>query len=101
MTGTPPKTPPNLTGTPLDAEWAYTSDYLKGCSLKPNLPGLSHTKLSPHLTNSPRRPQPANMLFRTQTLKALIRLRSMKSMSGLARAIPLRWQTRIKTWLNS
>ncbi|MBP7780021.1 MAG: methyltransferase domain-containing protein [Burkholderiaceae bacterium] len=104
VTGIPPKLSPAV---PQFADcrpcptWSYTSDYLKGVGLRPDLPILSHANLRPFLTQSSGRMPSVHIALKVRALKALTRLRSMRSMSGLARAVPLRWQTRIKSWLNT
>ena len=34
-------------------------------------------------------------------LSSLVRLRSSRALSGIARAIPLQWQRRVKGWLKA
>ena len=76
------------------AEW-YASEYLAGLTTSP-----SDTK--PELQTLLRYQSSAAIAGeggKGLLLAALVRLRSMPVLAGVARAIPLRWQTRVKSWL--
>ena len=81
--------------------WAYGRDYLQG--LPRATPGLLPTPAmlaryrpgrGEGLLGSPHR-------VKTGLLLALVRLRAAPGLRQVARAIPLRWQTRVKTWLRA
>jgi glycosyltransferase involved in cell wall biosynthesis len=103
--GVPP-TPPQLEpGTGLTATgWSYASHYLP--LPKSASPQSAPTPLpSPQWlhTHRPGQVQPGLQGLATgmrrRALSGLVRLRSAPVLRPLAQAIPLRWQTRVKSWL--
>ncbi|MDO5087353.1 MAG: methyltransferase domain-containing protein [Comamonadaceae bacterium] len=97
----PPVAAPTLTSAavpppPADARQWYASDYLAGV---PALPasGPDRTLLSAHLPAPGEGSAAAGA--RGLALRLLVRLRSLPLLSGVARVIPLHWQTRVKNWL--
>ena len=73
----------------------YASTYLQG------LPPAGPTDLPPSAW-LPYLPEPDTGLgagTRGRALGALARLRALPVLAPLARAIPLRWQARVKNWL--
>ncbi len=76
------------------AEW-YANEYLAGFSTSPLNPAPELHTLLRHQSSSVAAEEGGKGLL----LSALVRLRSMPVLSGVARAIPLRWQTRVKSWL--
>ena len=77
------------------AAW-YASAYLDG------LPAAGDAGALPADTWQPYLPAPDQSLAsgaKGRLLHALVRLRALPVLAPLARAIPLRWQTRVKSWL--
>jgi GT2 family glycosyltransferase/2-polyprenyl-3-methyl-5-hydroxy-6-metoxy-1,4-benzoquinol methylase/glycosyltransferase involved in cell wall biosynthesis len=77
------------------AAW-YASTYLDG------LPAAGDAGALPADTWQPYLPAPDQGLAsgaKGRLLHALVRLRALPVLAPLARAIPLRWQTRVKNWL--
>ena len=75
------------------ARW-YAAEYLQGLAA-PSGPGPElQTLLRQASCTSPVSEGSKGLL-----LSVLVRLRSLPVLSGVARAIPLRWQTRVKSWL--
>lgn len=81
--------------------WSYAGDYLQG------LPAPSPIALPPLGLLAAHRPDrdPGGLVspqrVKSSLLLALVRMRSAPGLSRVSRAIPLRWQTRIKTWLRA
>ena len=77
-------------------DW-YATDYLAGLPAHaPAGGGPERAMLAEHL------PAPEESLAtgaRGAALSALVRLRALPVLAPIARRIPLRWQTRVKTWL--
>lgn len=101
-TGVPPAVPagPDL---PKPARiWDYTQHYLPPAlgAHAPSLPAPAVAWLHAH---RPGQALPGlqglHTGLRRRALSGLLRLRSAPGLRGLAQAIPLRWQTRIKSWL--
>ncbi len=89
---------------PADADdrigaWTYQSDYLRNIEALPAEAALGDDFLLGHQA----RPDPglagAVHGVKRGLLPLLVRLRSLPGLGRVARAIPLRWQTRVKTWL--
>ena len=84
------------------AGWSYENDYLAGA--QQHLDG-TYVLAAPFLKN--HRPGAGRGLERQRrkvkrgVLSLLVRLRALPALRRLARAIPLRWQTRVKSWLRA
>ena len=91
---------PNVEALPsIDAtqgsSW-YQHNYLTGLALSPRGESPSREFLALHLDVPAS--GPINQA-KNQTLRLLVRLRGAPLLSGLARRIPARWQSRLKHWL--
>ena len=100
-TGEPPQPPAAahpLSDTALICPWNYEPDYLQGlpAQTSPQMPAFQADLefIAGHLPQSNGAAKAKSFL-----LARLIRLRSAPSLRAVARRIPLRWQTRVKTWL--
>ena len=103
--GTPPAAPAGpswLAETP-HASWSYERDYLANLPVAPLPPADQTTPMADlmvrqekHSAGTIQRPHPKQKLLST-----LVRLRSAPVLRSVARAIPLRWQTRVKNWLRA
>ena len=85
----------------LIGSWSYDTDYLHQV-----LPASTPVALDPGLlaAQAPGRSQGVERQRRRLkewTLSALVRLRSAPPFRRVARALPLRWQTRVKSWLRA
>ncbi len=76
-------------------QW-YAHEYLAGMAA-PSIEGPALETLLRHQSTSSASPSAEGGKGLMLTL--LVRLRSMPVLAGVARAIPLRWQTRVKSWL--
>lgn len=76
------------------AEW-YANEYLAGFSTSPSHAAPEPQTLLRYQSSTSQAGEGGKGLL----LAALVRLRSMPVLAGVARAIPLRWQTRVKSWL--
>jgi GT2 family glycosyltransferase/2-polyprenyl-3-methyl-5-hydroxy-6-metoxy-1,4-benzoquinol methylase/glycosyltransferase involved in cell wall biosynthesis len=103
--GTPPAAPTGpswLAETP-HASWSYERDYL--AQLPPaQTPPSHHAKPMADLMlrqnqHSASAAHPPS--FKQNLLDTLVQLRSAPVLRTVARAIPLRWQTRVKNWLRA
>ncbi|HNE59302.1 MAG TPA: hypothetical protein PLA33_01570, partial [Ottowia sp.] len=74
----------------------YQHNYLTGLALSPRGESPSREFLALHLDVPAS--GPINQA-KNQTLRLLVRLRGAPLLSGLARRIPARWQSRLKHWL--
>lgn len=91
--------------------WDYKVDYLPAAAIPPqpatadsaDAAGelLSPAFLARHQPDRPDLQGQAGLHARRSLLRTLIRLRSAPGLRDVARAIPLRWQTRVKSWLNA
>ena len=81
--------------------WSYTRDYLRDvASPQPGaLPSLA--MLAAHRPDRDTGGLVSPQRVKSGLLLALVRLRSAPGLRRVSRAIPLRWQTRIKTWLRA
>ena len=81
-------------------DW-YAGEYLADIpAVKPGTDALTHiAKTIATRTEAHAARGSASSRARSRLLSALVRLRALPWLSGLARAIPLRWQTRVKNWL--
>ena len=78
-------------------EW-YAAEYLQRLpSVRPDSAELDRVTLGAYLPSPGLGTLAAGA--RGRALRSLARLRSLPILSGVARAIPLRWQTRVKGWL--
>ena len=78
-------------------EW-YAAEYLQLLpSVRPDSAELDRVTLGAYLPSPGLGTLAAGA--RGRALRSLARLRSLPILSGVARAIPLRWQTRVKGWL--
>jgi O-antigen biosynthesis protein len=94
--------PPLFLRQPLDERigaWSYQGEYLQGLPVLPQaaLPRDSLVKHRPGQTGAAG----SATGLRQLALDALVRLRSAPLLRGAARAIPQRWQRRVKTWLQA
>ncbi|MEO7391141.1 MAG: glycosyltransferase, partial [Ramlibacter sp.] len=81
--------------------WSYDSDYLRNVK-SPEAPAtLDPDFLKTHGHSRAVGAQAQRRMLQQWTLNALVRLRSAPALRQLARAIPLRWQTRVKSWLRA
>ncbi len=76
------------------AQW-YAHEYLAGIAAERAGDGPELATLLRYQTTSAAAIEGGKGLL----LSVLVRLRSMPLLAGVARAIPLRWQTRVKSWL--
>ena len=86
----------------MSPSWSYEGEYLR------NLPPVSAHATPPSLGNLVTQQHRLGANSHTwhqrtkhHLLMGLVRLRSAPVLRGVSRAIPLRWQTRVKTWLQS
>ena len=102
-TGTPPGAPIGDAQQPtLPSGWDYTQHYLPPTHTQPSpCPPLpAATWLHAHRAGQPQPGlQGVGTGLRRKALSGLVRLRSAPGLRNVAQAIPLRWQTRIKSWL--
>ena len=101
ITGSPP-TPTLYVGSsnaPTQT-WTYAQNYLAELPLMaayitpPSMYGVLIRQ-----NDLQRNVQPWRQRTKEMVLTGLVQMRSSRAMRGLARAIPLRWQTRVKSWL--
>ena len=103
VTGLPPALPHHAENIGSSVQgWSYSDEYLA------ELPVAAPYTISPSLLalmvrQNDRKMDSPSLHNRTKQymLMGLVRMRSSRGMRHLARAIPLRWQTRIKSWLQS
>ena len=81
--------------------WSYERDYL--AQIGPPTPGatLDPALLATHGVDRAQGLDALSQGFKGSLLRAVLRLRSSSAFSGVTRAIPLRWQTRFKSWLQA
>ena len=99
-TGEPPQPPATvhpMSDEALVHRWNYQHDYLQGLPAKAAAPLAFQPDLEFIAAHLPHASSAANA--KSFLLARLIRLRSAPSLRAVARRIPLRWQTRVKTWL--
>ena len=103
MTGEPPVPhvhPPAHDVDPLIGAWSYEADYLRDVRHRP-VTVLETAFLRAQRTGRAEGIERQRRRLKHWTLNALVRLRSAPPLRQLARAIPLRWQTRVKSWLRA
>lgn len=88
--------PPNFLEPNAPIAW-YRNKYLGGIPA-PEQQRLQESLLLRHLARHDN--PPLGHLARHRALRALARLRAMPVMAPVARAVPPRWQARIKNWLS-
>lgn len=87
--------------------WDYRVDYLAAIAAQPQpeaalaVSTITPSFLAAHQVDRPDLQSQAGIHARRRLLSTLIRLRSTPGLRDVARAIPLRWQTRVKSWLNA
>jgi hypothetical protein len=81
--------------------WSYERDYLAGVRLPDRAVTLSPELLAAHRLDRTLGAEALRQGIKQTLLMGVLRLRSTPIFSRLARAIPLRWQTRVKTWLRT
>ncbi len=82
-------------------DWNYDRDYLAGVGAAPAAAVLTPAFLTAYQPDREGLPGHANRVARQRTLDMLVQLRRLPVLRGLARAVPLRWQTRVKSWLRT
>lgn len=80
--------------------WAYETEYLRGLQAKPPA-ALPADFLLEHRAGGARESQAQSKALKRAALSSLVHLRSSKGLRSLARAIPLQWQRRVKSWLQA
>ena len=103
-TGRPPKPYWALAAANDDARlgsWSYATDYLNGVEAVATSESLHAAFLAAHGTSRGEGMHRQRQRLKAIALTALVRLRSAPPLRRFARAIPPRWQTRVKTWLRA
>ena len=101
-TGRSPQ-PPLFVDAPIDRHiqpWSYDTDYFEG------LPALPASPMPDEFLDRHRPGQATGLAAQKKGLKqaaltSLVHLRSARVFRGVARAIPLQWQRRVKGWLQA
>lgn len=96
--GSPPELTPGNTAPPAHD---YRQDYLPTISGQAPRRPLDSAYLRSFRCCGDGRPRTLTSSVKARTFGILVRLRSTRLLRTLARRIPLRWQTRMKTWLQS
>ena len=97
VTGTAPSPlPTRPTGNNL---FCYRAHYLDGLAPPAAPAEIPHSLLEQHGREHHQGVAAAQAQAKRYAFTVLVRLRNAAWLSGLVRRIPLRWQTRIKTWL--
>ena len=81
--------------------WSYERDYLAGVAVPDRAATLSAEFLMAH---RPQRSAGADALrhgVKRTVLRAALRLRAAPALRRVSQAVPLRWQTRFKSWLQT
>jgi glycosyltransferase involved in cell wall biosynthesis len=86
---------------PRVGSWSYARDYLSAIRAPDHASALSPEFLSAHGRNRVQGVDALQQGFKQSLLIAILRLRALPMLRGVARAIPLRWQTRLKSWLRA
>ncbi|RYG12304.1 MAG: glycosyltransferase [Burkholderiales bacterium] len=86
--------------------WSYDKDYLAAIHPQDDSPdkntgGLTSTLLKAHRPGGGKGLERQRRKLKQAALTVLVRLRSLPPLRRLTRSIPLRWQTRIKSWLRA
>jgi len=101
LAGEPPPPRWSMAASEVDAMigmWSYDAEYLTGLQSLPPTP-MDAAFIEAHRAGRSLQ-GPANRV-KEGTLALLVRLRSAPALRHVARAIPLRWQTRVKSWLRA
>ena len=101
MTGVPPAVVRHSDSIDAATQgWSYEQDYLAGLPVAtPYTTPPSMSALVARQNERSADMQPWSQRTKQQVLTGLVHMRSARGMRRLARAIPLRWQTRVKSWL--
>lgn len=86
---------------PLIGAWSYDADYLRDVDPSPHVEVLDDAFLDAHQPGRGSGLEGQRQRLKQGTLDLLVRLRSAPALRGVARAIPLRWQTQVKNWLRA
>lgn len=82
--------------------WSYDRDYLANVRQADDVPALLPAAfLLAHRPGGGQGLERQRRRLKKGMLSALVRLRAWPPVQGMARAIPLRWQTRVKSWLRA
>ena len=82
--------------------WSYDNDYLAGVPQRhEESPALAASFLQIHRPGGGQGLERQRRKVKRGVLSLLVRLRALPALQRLAKAIPLRWQTRIKSWLRA
>lgn len=79
----------------------YRRDYVAGLCCRTGTKEISAGQLQRYAYGRLDGMGAAQAELKRQTLATLVKLRNSRMLRGVARHIPLRWQTRLKTWLAS
>lgn len=79
----------------------YRRDYVAGLCCRTGAKEISAGQLQRYAYGRLDGMGAAQAELKRQTLATLVKLRNSRMLRGVARHIPLRWQTRLKTWLAS
>lgn len=85
--------------SPEQVEWSYDRAYLDGISQVREHPPLPEGALEYYRAGRHTGMAAVRSGLKQTALQVIIRLRSTALLRGLARRIPLRWQSRLKSWL--
>ncbi len=91
----------SLAQDPRVRPWSYARDYLSAVPAPGHPAALSPEFLATFGSNRAHGVSALRQGFKQSLLMAILRLRAMPMLRSVARAIPLRWQTRVKTWLST
>lgn len=104
MTGTSP-TPYLSIASSADeriGRWSYDNDYLVGLRRRGDVTDvLDAPLLNAHRPGGGEGLERQRRRIKQRALSLLVRLRALPALRQLVRAIPLRWQTRVKSWLRT
>ena len=79
--------------------WDYRADYLAFTPPSASMPVAAHARHVARGFASQPPPVPVSAAVGAKALGTLARLRALPALAPLARAIPARWQARVKSWL--
>jgi glycosyltransferase involved in cell wall biosynthesis len=102
LTGHAPEVLPATHLNPTDEThrpWQYETHYLQGIVKLPGGGTITDDFLAQHQPNRDADHSGAVQSVKSGLLPLVIRLRSAPVFSQVARRVPLRWQTRVKSWL--
>lgn len=102
ITALPPALPAVVPDTSVDP-FEYDQDYLRGIAVSPDLDAtsLAGREIMQYRAGRLHGSAQVRAVSKRLLLRGLVHLRSMPAFRQVARRIPLRWQTRIKTWLTT